>query len=348
MRAAGYSVGAFSAFILLYKHIWFYNTCMALPFIAPPRHLRFAQVVPGGLFHVGSVTTEAGGRGILVGPHTHDFYEIMLVVAGRVRHTVHGKNDAQTVQIQSGDVVFIRPTDCHEIQIERGRAGAYLNVAFAQAAWQEFTAFAGSGVGDGLNGFLNPPAQRLEWDSAELGEQIFRTALIDFQRAGGDNGGTALERLALARFLSAVLPLCFPTLLVRHESGTATRATADAAWENAPLWLLRACRQLRENDDFLREGLPCLVRLSGVSASHLARVFQSAAGQTPTEYVNGLRLSRAAMLLTTTTQPIVHIAWDCGFVQLSYFYRLFHARFGTSPQKYRTQRTTTPVGGSGF
>ena len=41
-----------------------------------------------------------------------------------------------------------------------------------------------------------------------------------------------------------------------------------------------------------------------------------------------------------TDLPIVRIAGDCGIGNLSHFYRLFNARFGVTPRRYRLGHQT--------
>ena len=102
----------------------------------------------------------------------------------------------------------------------------------------------------------------------------------------------------------------------------------------SPVWLERACRSMQEEVN-LRVGLPRLVALSGVSQAHLARTLKHYHGQTPTEFVNEQKLKRAATLLATTSGAIDAIAADCGFSNLSYFYRCFGRRFGCPPRAFR-------------
>ncbi len=47
-----------------------------------------------------------------------------------------------------------------------------------------------------------------------------------------------------------------------------------------------------------------------------------------------------------TDLPIVRIAGDCGIGNLSHFYRLFNARFGVTPRRYRLGHQTL-IHGSG-
>lgn len=60
-------------------------------------------------------------------------------------------------------------------------------------------------------------------------------------------------------------------------------------------------------------------------------------GMTPTEYINGKRLSLAAQLLLQGDMPVIEICGACGFNSLSRFYRLFTERYGCAPKAFRTQ-----------
>jgi AraC-like DNA-binding protein len=87
----------------------------------------------------------------------------------------------------------------------------------------------------------------------------------------------------------------------------------------------------------LQGGLPRLRELAGVSRAHLSRSLKASCQHTPTEFVNRLRVERAAILLATTTDEIGEIAIACGFTTLSYFYRRFGERYHLSPRAYRLQ-----------
>lgn len=60
-------------------------------------------------------------------------------------------------------------------------------------------------------------------------------------------------------------------------------------------------------------------------------------GMTPTEYINGKRLSLAAQLLLQGDMPVIEICGACGFNSLSRFYRLFTERYGCAPKAFRSQ-----------
>lgn len=72
-----------------------------------------------------------------------------------------------------------------------------------------------------------------------------------------------------------------------------------------------------------------------MNKSSLCKFIKKQTGQTFTEYINSLRLEKAALLLTSTTDPACDIAYDCGFTNIPYFHRLFARNYGMSPCDYR-------------
>ena len=60
-----------------------------------------------------------------------------------------------------------------------------------------------------------------------------------------------------------------------------------------------------------------------------------ATGKNFTDLVQEKRMSQAAWLLTNTSQNVSDIAIAVGYENISYFHRLFAARYGKSPRLYR-------------
>lgn len=72
-----------------------------------------------------------------------------------------------------------------------------------------------------------------------------------------------------------------------------------------------------------------------VSEATLYRIFSSAFGQSPANYVNSVRLTQASRLLLTTDRTVTETALAVGFEDVYYFSRLFGKKFGQSPSRYR-------------
>ena len=79
--------------------------------------------------------------------------------------------------------------------------------------------------------------------------------------------------------------------------------------------------------DFTRE--------AGVSRSHFCRIFKQQTGQTPTQYLQNVRMNAAKELLVSTDLFIGEIADQVGYQDPLYFSKLFCRSEGTSPSEYR-------------
>jgi AraC-like DNA-binding protein len=73
----------------------------------------------------------------------------------------------------------------------------------------------------------------------------------------------------------------------------------------------------------------------GISPYHFLRTFKQVAGLTPHQFILRRRLREAALRLRTTGEPILDIAMDVGFGDLSNFNHTFRASFETTPTNYR-------------
>lgn len=72
---------------------------------------------------------------------------------------------------------------------------------------------------------------------------------------------------------------------------------------------------------------------SGTSRFHLSRLFKTAVGRSPYQYLLEVRLDEAARLLRRG-RPVTDAAFSAGFSDLSRFARMFHRRFGVLPSGY--------------
>lgn len=73
----------------------------------------------------------------------------------------------------------------------------------------------------------------------------------------------------------------------------------------------------------------------GMNKSAFCVFMRRHAGITWSDYLNSVRLDRAAERLTRTDDRISAIAYDTGFANVTYFNRLFRAAYGCSPSEYR-------------
>lgn len=74
-----------------------------------------------------------------------------------------------------------------------------------------------------------------------------------------------------------------------------------------------------------------------ISTCHFCRTFRQMTGRTATEYINGVRLEKAAALLEQSELNITEIAMQCGFDSVNYFSRLFRQSYHEPPTVFRAR-----------
>ena len=75
----------------------------------------------------------------------------------------------------------------------------------------------------------------------------------------------------------------------------------------------------------------------GMSESKFSRFFRKATGNTFTDFVNRVRISRACQLLMDTDQQVTHICYEVGFNNVANFNRRFLEIKGMTPTEFRKQ-----------
>ncbi|MEK4330216.1 helix-turn-helix domain-containing protein [Paenibacillus sp. FSL R7-0312] len=235
-----------------------------------------------------------------------------LPAEGACRHIVNGE-----VQVlKAGCLVFVRPDDTHRYEAEGDGDCRFLNIPCRPGL-----------IGEAL-AYLNEE----EFTRGVLGPALPRIAMLSRQ-----------EMDEFFRHIERYLMLCtIDRVKARiHLKGllidTLTRyffSPETAGQPEFPLWLEHAVSkiQLKEN---LNQGLPALYKLSGRSPGHVNRAFRQYLNQTPTGYINQLRLNTARNLLLTTELRVVEIALEAGFENVSHFYHQFKKFYRQAPLDFR-------------
>ncbi len=119
-----------------------------------------------------------------------------------------------------------------------------------------------------------------------------------------------------------------------YENNLCSRAENDSS-------SARTSMQIRTITNYIEEYygekilLSDLAKCTNMSVYHMAHIFKKATGKTPNEYINDYRLAMATDKLLHEATPILEIAMECGYNNISYFNRIFKDRFGTTPKEYR-------------
>lgn len=75
-----------------------------------------------------------------------------------------------------------------------------------------------------------------------------------------------------------------------------------------------------------------------VTPQHFCRVFRSATGMRPMEYIARKRIARAKLMLWNTESTAAEIGRQCGYADPTYFGAVFRRYEGISPGEYRRKK----------
>ena len=107
--------------------------------------------------------------------------------------------------------------------------------------------------------------------------------------------------------------------------------------------LVRAALQ-EITQNYREASLSNVARTYGVSLAYVSECVRAQTGKTYKELLQKHRMETAARLLRRSELNIQQIITQVGYENTSYFYRLFHERYGQSPREYRRARTRTRTG----
>ncbi|MFE0018561.1 helix-turn-helix domain-containing protein [Mesorhizobium sp. NPDC059054] len=88
--------------------------------------------------------------------------------------------------------------------------------------------------------------------------------------------------------------------------------------------------------------VPQLVNLAAMHPTTANKAFRQVLGISVNEYLIRYRIARAIQLLADTEEPILSIAYGCGFGSSSRFYEVFRKRTGNTPRAFRRSFNLRP------
>lgn len=242
--------------------------------------------------------------------HCHNYYEIFMVLKGNVCHVVNNKEQNLT----EGQILFIRDFDVHDYKSNDGKYFEFINLAFTKETFDEMAKYLGSGFD--FEKFFKSPLPPCAVLRQSEKEKLF----YEFAELYQDSDKQYTKLKARTLILN---------IFTRYFSNVSSVGGSDV-----PSWLELTYELIKKPKNFVR-GINRLYELSGKSREHLARSLKKYYGTTPAQLIAELRLGYAADLLTSSNLSVTDICFECGFENLSWFYKLFCEKFGMTPAKYR-------------
>lgn len=250
--------------------------------------------------------------------HTHDYVEMVYMCAGKTRHIINGT----PILLKAGELLMLGQ---HARQsIEAAKEGdVAVNFIVRPAFFSGTLPFLGEEETP-LRRFI---VSCLTGEN-EAGYLLFHIAdVLPIQNLIENLLYTLTEEVPNRRgILQSTMGLLFAQLL--NHTDTLQFETPE---QNAVLSVLRYI------EEHYADG--SLTEIAGqihYELPYLSRLIRQETGKNYTELLQEKRLSQAAWLLRNTDRKVDEIAQSVGYENISYFHRIFAARFGMSPRKFRT------------
>ena len=235
-------------------------------------------------------------------------YQIIYITAG-CGHFHFDNVDDETI-VPAGNIVLYRPKNSKNMNI-------------TEKIRQKYTGFISrKQCKNILRQYGFPDKERVfQVGTSNEYEQIFKRIIIELQRCQENYE----EMLVL---LLRHLLISFHRELTREH--ILKNEYLDHEMDNAVTFFSENYNQNINIDDYAAS--------RGMSVSWFIRNFKKYTGSTPMQFIVGIRINNAQMLLETTTYSINEISKIVGYDNQLYFSRLFHKLKGYSPREYRKIR----------
>lgn len=243
--------------------------------------------------------------------HTHDYYELFLVVRGPVKHFINDK----TTHLERGTLLLIRATDVHQVILCSDEAEC-MNLSFNAELMDTLLKF---------------------WDKALLNEEILNSRFPPRRDLSDEDCEYVAHKILKTKFRESVSHAELLDTMKRNLFDIFSKFFAmsiDSSENEPPLWLKNTLSLMREKENF-SAGFERMPEISGKSAAHLSRSMVRYCGIKPTQYINMLRTDYMASALLCSDKLIIDIWLDAGFQSASHANKIFRERYGVSPRAYR-------------
>lgn len=243
--------------------------------------------------------------------HSHDVYEIVYMTEGALDHIVNSVN----MPLTFGDIVFLRPKDNHSFNRSRYE-GAHRDVVVEKQFFENMCNFFNSNL---LHMYCSP--------QYPIKLHLSETQLVRFEK--------------LFKELTEISPidknsrLTFIKFILAEILSLFYRQNYDNYLTNDYPPLVNQILERLNVSLLYKAGLPIILAPFNYDKSYMCRLFKKHLGVTMTQYLNERRLSYIATQLKTTKKSVSVLCQETGFSSTAYLNKIFLAKYGMSPLKYR-------------
>lgn len=249
--------------------------------------------------------------------HMHVRYELTYIIKGKGTRIIGDS----VKEYESGDVILIAPYLAHQWQTE----------------WTD-----GSKV-SAISLFFEDEFPTADFQNLEEFRPI--KTVLGLAKRGLELKGELREKIAskLSNIVQTQsLDLVLNILDILNDISRSSQYTILMDGEFTPIKNFDTER-ITKLVDYIHKNISSQIRLNDIAAimymhsGSVNRFFKQSTGFSIVEYINLMRIGKAAKLLSQTDQPILDVAYNCGFQNISHFNRCFKKIKSKTPSQYRNK-----------
>ncbi|WP_068787015.1 AraC family transcriptional regulator [Paenibacillus phocaensis] len=254
--------------------------------------------------------------------HWHNEMEIIYLAQGTALFRLENREYA----LGPGDALIVHPGELHSGINNHDAGVCYYSIVF-KLSWlssQQNDRIQELFLGPLLQGTDRLPAllSASRGTPSELLESV-RRLLIRFEERS-----PAYELSLKGHLLLLIADICRHGLLEQSDSPGNRRRRE----ENEQIKRVLAYMEEHSHEKLELDQLAAVVSLS---RSHFCTFFKTQTGMRPMEYVNFIRINKAAGLLRTGTYNVLEAALESGYQHVSYFSKWFRFYMKMTPSEYK-------------
>lgn len=257
--------------------------------------------------------------------HKHKFIEIAYIASG---NGIHDIGDGFSSRIEKGDLILLNSNVSHGFKSEDIDQLVVYNcifdpsvLRFAITKSDDFINIVYSCLFDNekQNSVSKP---YIVLNGAERVFPIINEMYTEYTEK--PNGYEKINEANLIRLLVSVFRL---QMNAENSIGGAYRY---AIAESAEKYM----------KEYYYEKITCemLASRAYLSTGYFHRIFKSVTGESPIEYLQDLRLQKAADMLSNTQSTVRQTAAAVGYSDMKHFYKIFNKKYGQTPKKYQERK----------
>lgn len=257
--------------------------------------------------------------------HSHDFLEFNYMLNGHCNQIINDK----LVKLSSGDLILLDNNSTHSIE-KLSENDILINIIFPK---DNFNIDILSELNSQKNILFHFLMQNISSHAA--GGYVF------FDVSKNLNIKSIIEQMINnyfedTTFSNEILKTYIPILFMELIGNTEYYFSGEI--QNTPTneTVIRCLKLIEEKYQTLT--LSYLSKALSYNKTYLSNLLKDKLGKNFTELLNDERMKKAAILLESTSLPIVQISHKVGITNLNYFYKIFKQRYEDTPNIWRKNR----------